>query len=210
MKTFYTLAVLLLAVPVYAQRYEFGLFGGGSFSSKSKVERSGGSADAGFKTGFGAGLSLGQNMYDKVGGEFRYTYLRNDLELSSGGQKATFGGEAHTAHYDFLLHTAKFGAKVRPYVAFGGGIKYFRGTGQENAVQPLSSFALLTKTSEVKPLVSFGGGIKFAISRRVQFRVDVHDFYTAVPTKLIAPATGASLSGWIHNIVPTAGFVFTF
>jgi outer membrane protein W len=210
MRSFYTILALALAIPVYAQRYEFGIHGGGSFSTKSKVEQSGGSADAGFGNGFGAGITLGHNMYDRLGGEVRYTYLRNDLRLSGGGQKVTFGGEAHTIHYDFLLHTATYGSKVRPYIAFGAGIKNFRGTGEEHAVQPLANYALLTKTSEIRPLVSFGGGVKFAISKRTMFRIDVHDFFTAAPTKVIAPASGASLSGWIHNIVPTAGFSFTF
>ncbi len=210
MRTFYTLLAIALAIPAYAQRYEFGLQGGGSFSTKSKVERTGGSADVGVGSGFGVGITLGHNMYNKLGGEVRYTYLRNDLELSAGGQKVKFGGEAHAIHYDFLLHTANYGSKVRPYVAFGAGIKNFRGTGAENAVQPLSNYALLTNTSEVLPLVSFGGGIKFAISKRAMFRIDVHDYFTGVPKKVIAPVPGASLSGWIHNIVPTAGFSFTF
>ncbi|MDZ4802766.1 MAG: outer membrane beta-barrel protein [Bryobacteraceae bacterium] len=210
MRSFYTLAVLLLTIPAYAQKYEFGLHGGGSFSTKSKVERSGGSADAGFATGFGVGITLGHNMYNKLGGEVRYTYLRNDLELSSGGQKVMFGAEAHAIHYDFLVHSAGVDAKVRPYVAFGAGIKSVRGNGTENAVQPLANYALLTKTAEYRPLVSFGGGVKFAISRRTMFRIDVHDFFAGVPKSVIAPASGASLSGWIHNIVPTAGISFTF
>lgn len=210
MRSFYTLLAIAVAIPAYAQRYEFGVQGGGSFYTKSKVERSGGSADAGFGSGFGAGITLGHNMYNRLGGEVRYTYLRNDLELSSGGQKATFGGEAHAIHYDFLIHAATFGSKVRPYVAFGAGIKSFRGSGEERAVQPLANYALLTKTSEIRPLVSFGGGVKFAISKRTMFRIDVHDYFSSVPSKVIAPAGGSSLSGWIHNIVPTAGFSFTF
>src|SRR5262249_36507023 len=150
----------------------------------------------GFQTGFGVGVTLGHNMYNRLGGEVRYTYLRNDLELSSVGQKATFAAEAHAIHYDFVLHTTDMDSKIRPYAAFGAGVKGFRGTGTESSVQALANYAVLTKTAAYNPLVSFGGGIKVAISRRTMFRIDVHDFFTGVPKDVIAPAAGASMSGW--------------
>lgn len=216
MRTFYTLAVALLALPAYAQRYEFGVQGGVSTYTTAKVEGARAvtaattTADAGFKNGVAAGFTIGHNMYEKVGGEVRYTYLRNDLRVKSGGQEVTFGGQAHALHYDLLIHTAKFGSRVRPYVAFGGGMKYYRGTGAEAAFQPLTNFAILTRTNEVRPLVSAGGGLKIAISNTVAFRVDVHDFITPFPTKVITPGPGASISGWLHNVVPTAGISFSF
>jgi hypothetical protein len=216
MRTFYTLLVALLALPAYAQRYEFGVHGGLSNYTTAKVEgaraatAASTTADAGFKNGVAAGFTIGHNMYQKLGGEVRYTYLRNDLKLTSGGQEVTFGGQAHALHYDLLAHFTNFGSRVRPYVAFGGGMKYYRGTGAENAFQPLTNFAILTRTSEIKPLISVGGGVKIAITDKVSFRVDVHDFLTQFPEKVIAPGPGASISGWLHNIVPTAGISFSF
>src|SRR4051794_18644760 len=171
MRRFYRFVYLAALVPAYAQKYEFGLHGGFSHYSKQSVENGSASADAGFNGGLGVGIALGHNMYEHLGGEIRYTYLRNDLKLSSGGQSVSFGSEAHAVHYDFLLHTTGAEARVRPYFAFGGGVKYFRGTGEEQAFQPLSKFAILTRTSDVKPLVSFGGGLKFAVSRHILFRV---------------------------------------
>jgi hypothetical protein len=210
MRTFYSLALVLLVVPAYAQKYEFGVHGGGSLYSSKEVTTSAGSADAGFKMGFGAGITIGHNMYDRVGGEIRYSYLRNDLKVSSGGNDVKFGAESHAIHYDFLLHTADRSSKVRPYVAFGAGVKQYRGTGEEVAFRPLQNFAIPTKTTEVQPLVSFGGGIKFAISERVLLRADVHDFFTPFPKEVLAPGPGASIGGWLHNIVPTIGITFTF
>ena len=215
MRTFYTLLLVLAALPAYAQRYEFGLHGGVSIYTDRTVTaasatRGTSEGKAGFDNGIAAGLTMGNSMYDLLGGEVRYTYLRNDLKLTGSGQTVAFGGEAHAIHYDLLFHTAKFGSRVRPYIAAGGGAKYYRGTGAENAFQPQSNLAILTRTSEVRPMVSFGGGLKIAISERMLFRVDVHDFFTQIPTKVITPAPGASLSGWIHNFVPTAGISFTF
>jgi len=49
----------------------------------------GASGQAGPGLGFSGGFVLGQNMSNRWGGEFRYLYFRNDLELSSGGQEAS-------------------------------------------------------------------------------------------------------------------------
>jgi hypothetical protein len=210
MRTFYSLALVLLVVPAYAQKYEIGVHGGGSMYLSREVTAAAGTADAGFKMGFGAGFNLGHNMYERLGGEIRYTYLRNDLKVSSGGTEVKFAGESHVIHYDLLVHTADRQSRVRPYVAFGAGVKQFRGTGDEVAYRPLQNFAIPTKTTEVQPMVSFGGGIKFAISERLVFRADVHDFFTPFPKEVLAPGPGASVGGWLHNIVPTAGITFTF
>lgn len=210
MRTFYSLALVLLAMPVYAQKYEFGVHGGVSLYTPKTISASRGTADVGFKPGYVAGATLGHNMYDRVGGELRYSYLKNDLKLESSGTQAKFGGEAHAIHYDVLIHTADRESKIRPYAAVGAGAKYYRGTGTETAYQPLNNFALLTRTNETKGMISVGGGVKVAISDRVLFRVDVHDYITPFPKEVITPVPGASVGGWIHNLVPTAGFTFLF
>jgi opacity protein-like surface antigen len=210
MRSFYTLAIALLAIPAYAQKYEFGVHGGFSMYTEKSVSSPRLTGNAGFKNGFGAGITLGHNMYDFVGGEVRYTYLKNDLKLTSSGTEAKFGAEAHAIHYDLLIHAKSRESRIRPYGAFGGGVKYYRGTGTENAFQPLSGLAILTKTSEIKPMLSVGGGVKIGISDNVLLRLDVHDFLTQVPRDVITPAAGSNLSGWIHNFVPTVGITFTF
>jgi hypothetical protein len=62
----------------------------------------------------------------------------------------------------------------------------------------------------VKPLISFGVGVKVAVSRNVLVRVDVRDYATPVPTNLIAPRRGASVHGWLHDIVPMVGIGLQF
>ena len=208
--------LVLGSLPAYAQRYEFGLHAGMSLYTKRTVESAPSglgrirSGEAGFKTGAGFGLTLGHNMYRHIGGEVRYSMLLNDMKLEAAGGSVAFGSQAHAISYDLLVHFQPFGAKVRPYASFGGGLKYFRGTGTETAFQPLIEYAVLTRTSEIRPMASFGGGVKIALGRKMQFRIDVHDYFTAIPTKLIAPVPGASLGGWMHNIVPSGGIGFTF
>jgi hypothetical protein len=204
------LAAALLSVPALAENYEFGVHGGASIYQTKQISNARGSADAGFSPGWVAGFTLGQNMYSHVSGEVRYGYLRNAMKLTSGGTAAKFGGESHAIHYDFLIHTRDMSSRIRPYVAVGGGVKIYRGTGAEQAFQPLSTIAVLTKTQEPQAMGSFGGGVKVKMSNKTWFRFDVHDYLTPFPKEVITPVTGTKVSGWLNNIVTTAGITFTF
>jgi hypothetical protein len=210
MRIAYLATAVLCALPVFAQKYEFGVHGGVSMYNKKTVTNARGSADAGFKLGYAGGFTLGHNMYEHVGGEIRYTFLYNDMKLESGSTKATFGSQAHVIHYDFLIHATPTEAAVRPYVAFGAGVKQYRGTGTEQVAQPLSNVALLTKTTDLKPIASVGGGVKVKMTDKIWLRFDVHNFLSEFPTKVITPASGSSVSGWVNNIVGTGGITFTF
>jgi hypothetical protein len=209
-KTLLPLLAVLAMSPLTAQRFEFGAGGGGSFYTSREVTNARGTADAGFKTGFAATAHVGHNMYNYISGEIRYSYLRNDAKLENGNLSAKFGAESHVVHYDLLFHTAPQRASVRPYISAGGGVKLFRGTGDEVAVQPLGNIALLTRTTDTVPVVSIGAGVKFQISPRYQFRVDVRDYLSPFPKNVITPNAGSEVGGWIHNIVPTAAFVITY
>lgn len=210
MRSIYVCALAALALPAMAQRYDFGIHGGGSLYQKKTITNSRGTVDAGFSTGWLAGFTLGNDMHEHVGGEVRYNYLHNKMKLDSGSAKATFGGEAHAIHYDLLIYGSGREAPVRPYVAVGGGAKIYRGTGAEQAFQPLSNIAILTKTNDVRGLVSFGAGVKARLSDRMYLRVDVHDYLTPFPEKVITPASGSSVSGWLNNIVASVGIGWRF
>jgi hypothetical protein len=204
---------LLLGVGLpacWAQRWEFGVLGGGGLYNTASVTSPAGQGDVGFKSSGAVGAYLGSNMYKYVGGELRYEYLPGDLKVSSGGTEATFNGEAHAIHYDFLFHFAPTESKIRPFVAGGGGVKIYRGTGKATVTQPLERLALLTNTYETKGLGSVGAGIKVQASKRFGLRLEVHDFITPFPRKVIAEAPGAKISGLLHNIVFMGGFAITF
>ena len=153
MRNYLGLVLVLLATPALAQRYEGGAHGGGSYYFSKSVTAGGASADAGFKFGYAAGASIGHNMYERIGGELRYTYLRNALRVASDGTEVTFGAESHAIHYDLLFHTAPRASRVRPYVAAGAGVKYYRGTGAEVVYRPLQQFAIPTRTHQAEPMV---------------------------------------------------------
>ena len=69
----------------------------------------------------------------------------------------------------------------------------------------LERFAALTRTSEFVPLLSLGGGVRIRIGNNAFLRFDFRDYVTPFPTKVIAPAPGAAVSGWLHDLTPMVG-----
>ena len=204
-------AFLVFAAPLCAGQADLGLIGGFGVPAASATASLGGtSATAGFQQGEGLGVLVGTNSSNIIGGDLRYLLLFDDLKLSRGGSNVTFGSRSHLIHYDLLIHARARGYSIRPFVAAGGGIRYVEGTGAQQVYQPLSEYALLTQTREVLPLVSAGGGIKFRMTRRLDLRIEVRDFMSPHPTKVIAASPGASLHGWIHEITPMAELVYVF
>lgn len=193
-----------------AQQWEFGGAGGAGFLKGLPVSGVSGSATAGFKSGAAFGGFFGQNLYKHLSGELRYNYLQSDLKLSAGSTEASFKGVSHAVHYDLILHTRKRNSKVQAFVAAGGGMRLFRGTGKEAAYQPLSQYALFTKTQVIKPMASVGGGLKFQITHNVYLRTEFRDYITMFPKDVITPAPGAKISGLLHDFVPLIGLSFTF
>ncbi|MEP7351922.1 MAG: outer membrane beta-barrel protein [Acidobacteriota bacterium] len=200
-----TLCLFAAAPALRAQTWEVGGAAGVGFYNGRSIERPTESAQAKIKTGIEGSAWFANNNSRYWGGEIRYDYQRGNLGLKQGGTQATFGAESHAIHYDFLWHTSEIGSTVRSYIAFGAGVKIYRGTGTEALTQPLSRFALLTKTNELKGMISVGAGVKWKLGHSAQLRVDIHDYITQFPKEVITPNTGAKIGGWINDIVPTVG-----
>ena len=205
-----TLALLFVGISA-AQEWEVGGMASYGFYRNATATSPDGSASAGFGPGAGFGALVGYSSNSRIGGEFRYTFEMNDLRLSSGGTEAKFGGQAHVIGYDLILHPrAIHGGKVQPFLAVGGGMKLYRGTGTEQAYQNLENFALLTRTQQVEPMISVGGGIKMMIGRRLLLRAEVRDYLTPFPSNVIAPVPPAKIGGWLNDFVPMIGISYIF
>jgi opacity protein-like surface antigen len=211
MKTVHMLVVCLaLSAPAaLAQKWEFGGGGGYGFSTSKDASRPTETATTKIRPGVAAGAWLSNNTSLRWGGEIRYTYQQGELQLKQNSTEAKFSAESHALNYDIQWHAADADSISRPYVAFGGGVKVYRGTGTEQLTQPLSRFALLTKTQQVVGMASIGAGIKTKLGENWQLRVDVHDYITPFPKDVITPNLGTSLGGMIHNIVPMVGITWT-
>ena len=212
MKTAHMLVVCLAvsaAPAALAQKWELGGGAGAGFYTSKDATRPPETATAKIKTGMAAGAWLTNNTSARWGGEIRYSYQRGQAQLKQGSTLAAFDAETHAMHYDFQWHATDVDSASRPYIAFGGGVKVYRGTGTEQLTQPLSRFALLTKTQEVQGMVSIGAGIKTKLGEHWQLRLDVHDYITPFPKDVITPNLGTSIGGMLHDIVPMVGISWT-
>jgi hypothetical protein len=192
------------------EHWELGVAGGYGFYKNVTATNATGEASAGFKPGYAFGVIAGNETNTWFGGEARYTYRQNDARVKSGSTEARFDAESHVLHYDFMFHLARRPARVRPFLAVGGGVKIYRGTGRETAFQPLSNFVALTRATHLVPVVSAGGGVKVRLTELMTFRVEARDLASPIPNDVLAAVPGARVSGWLHDIMPMVGLTFTF
>jgi hypothetical protein len=202
---------LASAPAALAQKWEVGGGVGGSFFTSETVTNPSGNANASLANGLSASFWVDNNTAaNRFGGEFRYDYENTGLTLASNGTNVNFGADTHAVHYDFVMHFGSSESRVRPFITGGGGVKLYRGTGQEEAYQPLSNVALLTKTNQIEPLISVGGGVKVALTPTWALRFEVHDNLTPFPSNVIAPAYGSKVGGWLQDFVAMVGVSAAF
>ena len=200
----------LAATAVSAQEWEVGAVGGFGYSPLSTIKNPTTSAQAGLAHGAAIGFYAGQDM-KHFSGEVNYLYRLSDFKLQSANQSVTFGGHTHLITGDFLAHFRPLGARVRPYISFGGGIEALQGTGKESATQPLGNLAALTATREVLPVGEAGVGVKVQLSNRIRLRFQVRDYISSPPHDVIAPAPNASFqSSIVNDIMATGGIGLTW
>ena len=212
MRPFIRLLIPLTALSclLSAQSWEVGASGGYGVYRNASVTSGTQSGSAGFNSGIAFGGVLGNEMNRYVGGEVRYTFRGGDLKVSAGSTKATAAAQSHAVHYDVLIHATKMESPIRPFLAAGAGVKWYRGTGTEPVFQPLSNLVVLTHTSEAQPLISIGGGIKFRIAEHALFRLDARDYATPIPSDLLAAPSGSKITGWMHDFVFLIGISSVF
>jgi Outer membrane protein beta-barrel domain len=206
-KTILTIAAA--AAGCAAQQWEFGGSAGAGFLNTVSVATPLAAATAGFQTGYSFGAYLGQNLHSHFSGELHYAYLQSNLKLASGGTSVSFNGMSNVIHYDFLWHTNR-PSRLQFFVAVGGGVKIFDGTGHEEAYQPLSQFGYFTKTRSFEPMGDFGAGVRYALTPRLSLRTEFRDYITPFPTQVLTPAPGAKFGDLLHDLVPTVSIAYQF
>lgn len=202
----------VLATPASAQsELEIGVLGLISDYNSLTANNATRSGDTGPALGFGGGVVIGQTINERWGGELRYIYSRNDLELEAGSDMADLGHQSHAVHYDLLYYFSDSDARVRPYLAGGIGVKYYQGVGAEDPFQPGMDLALLTKSTQAMLLGSVGLGVKFRVGSNGIFRIEFRDYITGVPDNVITASPGASIDGdLLHQFAPMVGYSWTF
>jgi hypothetical protein len=207
MKRFLLLAAI---APLCQAQWEIGAGGGYGLYHTGTVIAPAGHAVAGVRNRFAFTFFAGEDLYEHLSGEFRYTYQDGDPFLSSAGVKSNIQGQSHAFHYDLLFHLRPRRERFRPYFSIGAGAKEYVVSGPAPALQPLAPIALLTANDQTKVLTVAGGGIKWRAGNHVVLRLDFRDYITTFPRDLIRPAGGATARGIFHQFTPLVGVGYTF
>lgn len=206
-------AILLLLAACtgcLAQRWQlggtlgYGLYHGGAVIAPA------GKAEAGVRNRFAAGFLASEDVHPYISGEIRYLYQDGDPFLEFGGKKSNIQGQSHAFHYDVVVHSRPSGARLRPYVSIGGGAKLYVVSGPAPRPQPFAAIATLTTNDQAKVLVTAGLGLKYAWRDHVALRVELRDYITTFPRRLIAPAESATARGIFHQFTPMLGVAWMF
>jgi opacity protein-like surface antigen len=206
----WAIGAVLCAPACFAQDYEVGGFAGYGFYRHATIIGPGASVQAGVQNRFVGGAVISEQLYDYISGEIRYLYHDGDPFISAGGKRVDIQGHSQSFHYDMLFFVRKREAQLRPFIAVGGGAKWYTVSGPVPKPNGLGGIASVTTRDQWKFLGTIGGGVKYRIHPNVLLRVDVRDYITGFPSALISPAPGNTTRGFFHQITPMLGVSYSF
>jgi outer membrane protein W len=192
------------------QQYELGGTIGYGVYRHATVYSSDGTATAGVRNRFVAGMVFTENLYEYLSGEVRYLYQDGNPYVKSGGVLAMVQGQSHAINYDLLFHFRPRKQRIRPYMAAGLGVKDYVLTGPEPFPQPFPQVATLTNQDQLRLLYSVGFGVKYEWKRNVVLRFDFRDYLTAFPKQVIVPAPHGTDRGIFEQFTPMFGVGYRF
>jgi hypothetical protein len=199
-------------------KYEIGVFGGGSFFQQVK---------SGLGTKLEAGPALGgrftANVHKYIGIEGAYTYSINDVSFltSAGGGLPAYSFTHHVHNYSLnpLIYLTERGRKFRPYLTAGISALNYAPTNAAytaaNVGTPGSGFGAQGLSNKVLPAFNYGGGFKYHFTERIGLQADVRGLLSQNPTyglpRSPSPGgTGVYIPGGDkrHGVQTTVGLVF--
>jgi len=197
---------ILCAAACFAQQWELGGFIGYGWYRNGTIFGPGVSVQAGIRNRFAAGAVVGEDLYQHVSGEFRWTYHDGHPFLAGpGGAKVDVQGNSHAFTYDTLFHLYPTEHRLRPYAAVGIGVKGYIIAGPLPASQPFSTVANFTTQDAWKFVVDVGVGVKYLVRPHLLVRADFRDYLTSFPRAQIAPAAGNTARGIFQQFTPMFG-----
>ena len=205
----YTIAILFSGI-IFAQQYEVGANIGYGVYRNGSIYSATGSAQAGIRNRFAAGILLGEDFAKYVSAEFRYLYHDGHPFLQAPGVKADIQGQSDTLTAELLFHFKTREHRWRPFLAGGSGAKEYIIAGPEPFPQPIPQIASLTSNDVWKVVFSVGGGVKFRLIDHMLLRAEFRDYLTTFPRQQIVPAPHNTARGIFEQFTPLFGVSYTF
>ena len=206
----YLVPVLLFSTAAFAQQYEIGASTGYGIYRNGTIFSDSGSAQAGIRNRFAAGIILGDDFSNYVAAQFRYLYHDGHPFLQAPGVKADIQGQSDALTTELLFHFKKRDHRWRPYLAGGIGAKEYIVAGPEPFPQPIPQIASLTTNDVWKVVFTAGGGIKYRLIPHMLLRAEFLDYMTTFPRGQIVPAPHNTARGVFQQLTPLFGVSYTF
>jgi len=200
----------VFALCAFGQQYQAGADIGYGFYRNGSIYSGAGTAQAGIRNRFAAGIVLGEDFSDYISGEFRYLYHDGHPFLEAPGVKTDIQGQSHTLTFDILFHFQPRAKRFRPFVAGGIGGKDYVIAGPEPFPQPIPQIASLTANDVWKVVFDLGGGVEYRLRPHVLLRGEFRDYLTTFPRQQIVPAPHNTARGIFEQFTPLFGVSYTF
>jgi len=203
-------ALGLAALPACGQRYEIGANFGYGFYRSGTIWAATGSAQAGIRNRFAAGVDLGYEFSEYVSGQFSYLYHDGHPFLQAPGVRSDIQGQSQALTLEALFHFQRRDRKLRPFVAGGAGAKGYIIAGPEPFPQAIPQVAKLTTNDVWKVAFTAGGGVQYRPRAHVLLTAEFRDYITTFPRQQIVPAAHNTARGIFEQFTPLLGVSYTF
>jgi opacity protein-like surface antigen len=198
------------AVPQAAEQYEIGAEIGYGIYHNGTIYSSSGTAEAGIRNRFAAGIILGDEFSKYVSAEFQYLYHDGHPFLEAPGVNTDIQGNSDALTMGLLFHFKDREHRIRPFVAGRAGAKEYVIAGPAPFPQPIPQIASLTTNDVWKVLFAPGGGVKIRLPHHVIVRGEFLDYLTSFPRTQIVPAPHNTARGIFEQFTPLFGVSYTF
>ncbi|MGO9095985.1 MAG: hypothetical protein ACLQGV_12250 [Bryobacteraceae bacterium] len=206
----YLALILFAGAAAFAQRYELGATIGYGIYRDGAIYSDAGTADAGIRNRFAAGILLADDFSTYVSAEFNYLYHDGHPYLQAPGVKSDIQGNSDALTCGLLFHFKSREHRWRPFLAGGTGAKEYVIAGPAPYPQAIPQIASLTANDVWKVVFAVGGGIKFRPMRHMLLRAEFRDYLTTFPRQEIVPAPHNTARGIFEQFTPLFGVSYTF
>ncbi len=199
-----------LAVAQSSEQWDLGADIGYGWYHNGTIFSPDGTAKAGIRNRFAAGIFLGDDFSKYVSAEIRYLYHDGHPFLTYNGVTTDIQGQSMALTYDMLFHFQPRESRVRWYLLGGMGGKDYVIAGPEPFPQPAPQVASLTTNDVWKVVFAAGGGVKFRIRDHLVARGELLNYITTFPRQQTVPAPHNTARGVFVEFTPMFGLSYTF
>jgi opacity protein-like surface antigen len=202
--------VVLFAGAAFGQQYEVGADIGYGFYRDGSVYSASGTAQAGIRNRFAAGILVGHEISKFVSAEFDYLYHDGHPFLQAPGVKSDIQGQSDALTVQLQFHFKTREHRWRPFLAGGAGGKDYVIAGPAPFPQAIPQIASLTTNDIWKVAFSVGGGLKYRLIPHLVLRAEFRDYLTTFPRQQIVPAPHNTARGIFEQFTPLFGVSYAF